>query len=279
MPPARDFGWALRDTNTSAFDICRRDNGQFCVVLNHALLRGCTAAMLRWWFLHFTRLRVRLPDTPDYEGKQVPAYWLWHPIDHLSATLTGSLGPGGTARVGAKIKIQEAMQYDRYGWRYPVDSTVGVFYVGADGWAMGRVLPLLGPVMMLRIHFVDAKDEAGQAGVHYHYEIVIGASGSNPVAKFVNHRITSQFSPEFFEAWQRHNVIEVGTFENFLPILYAQRDNTAELSYERSNNAMPQPVAARGGFDAEFQQSRLAGYRNAADPFAYQQYAAASMLA
>ena len=60
MPAARDFGWALKPVSSSHFEIHQKDNGQFCVVLNHALLRGVSAEMIRWWFLNFTRLMVRL---------------------------------------------------------------------------------------------------------------------------------------------------------------------------------------------------------------------------
>ena len=76
MPPERKFGWELKPNTSSHFAIHERDNGQFCVVLNHALLRGVTSEMLHWWFLNFTRLSVHLPDTPGYEGSNVPAYLL-----------------------------------------------------------------------------------------------------------------------------------------------------------------------------------------------------------
>lgn len=124
MPPAREFGWRLKPTESSHFAIHQRDNGQFCVVLNHALLRGVHSEMLRWWFANFTTLNVRLTDVPGYEGAKVPAYHLWHPIDHYAAQLSGKLGPGGTSCVGATITIREAMQYDKYGWKYPVDSSL-----------------------------------------------------------------------------------------------------------------------------------------------------------
>ncbi|MEO1171091.1 MAG: hypothetical protein AAFX94_03420, partial [Myxococcota bacterium] len=214
MPAAREFGWALKPVSSSEFEIHQRDNGQFCVVLNHALLRGVRSEMIAWWFKNFGRLRVRLVDTPGYEDTQIQAYLLWHPIDHCSVTLSGRLAPDGSAQRGASIHIQEAMQYDVYGWKYPVDSTLKIHYVGDDGWAMGRSLPLIGPVMMLRIHYRDVVEAGQHLGTHYHYEVVIGASGSNPFARLLNSKLSSSFGPEFFAAWHRHNVIEVGVFEN-----------------------------------------------------------------
>ena len=60
MPPERAFGWNLKPITSAHFAIHERDNGQFCVILHHALLRGVTSEMLHWWFLHFTSLRTTL---------------------------------------------------------------------------------------------------------------------------------------------------------------------------------------------------------------------------
>ena len=270
MPPARDFGWKLKPLESSLFAIHKRDNGQFCVVLNHALLRGVSAEMIHWWFLHFTNLQVRLRDVPGYDGMTVPAYLLWHPVDHVSATLRGNLGPGRTARPGCSIQIREAMQYDTYGWKYPVDATLKVVYVGEDGWAMGKVLPVVGTVMMLRIHFKDVFDGSQLLGVHYHYEVVVGASGRGPVSKFVNERMAAHYAPEFFEAWQRHNVIEVGTFENFLPALYAQKEQLPLLEYAPEMNGIEENAEPQSAFNKALFEERLAGYRDADDPGRFQ---------
>jgi hypothetical protein len=276
MPAARDFGWTLKPNESAWFDIHQRPNGQFSVVLNHALLRGVRAEMLHWWFHNFTRLSVRLMDIPGYEGRTVPAYWLWHPQDHHSAELSGPLAADGTPRAGTKIHICEAMQYEAYGWTYPVDTTLQVHYVGADGWAMGKMLPFFGPVMMLRIHYRDVHDGNTHLGVHYHYEVVIGASSGNPVARLLNARLSSKFGPEFFAAWQRHNVIEVGTFENHLPVLFAQCDDPPGLSYARAQD--PAPQGRQEGFDRGLFETRMAGFAAAPDPYAYQAFDKPSSL-
>lgn len=278
MPPARDFGWALKPTSSSLFEIRKRPNGQFCAILNHALLRGCTAEMIHWWFLHFPALQVRLVDTPGYENQLAPGYLLWHPIDHVSARLSGTLGPGGVSRAGATIHIREAMQYDRFGWKYPVDAALKIFYVGPDGWGMGKTLPLLGPVMMLRIHFRDVFENGKQMGVHYHYEVVIGASGDNFITRQMNRKLTGQYGPEFFEAWRRHNVIEVGVFENFLPALFAQKDDLSKLSFARAMDAAPSAPDGQSAQDPALFARRLAGVAEAADPYAFQQFDQPSFL-
>ncbi len=278
MPAAREYGWDLRSTSSSHFEIYQRNNGQFCVVLNHALLRGVRAEMLHWWFLNFPNLRVKLIDIPGYERTRVPAYLLWHPIDHYNATLSGTLGPNNTARQGASILIQEAMQYDRFGWKYPVDTKVKIFYVGSDGWAMGRTLPLFGPVMMLRIHFKDITENGQHIGVHYHYEVVIGVSADNMIARQINKRISAEYGPEFFDAWHRHNVIEVGVFENFLRPLFAQKDDLNALEFRREMDAKPDIVAPLVGYDRALFEERLAGFKNAANPYHHQAFDRPSFL-
>lgn len=277
MPPAREFGWGLKRNSSAYFDIHKRPNGQFCVVLNHSLLRGVTAEMLYWWFQNFTRIRVRLENVPGYDNTAVPAYWLWHPYDHVSATLSGSLGADGVAQSGAKIRIREAMQYDKYGWRYPVDNTLQVHYCEVDGWAMGKTIPVLGPAMMLRIHFKDVFRRGRRIGAHYHYEIVIGVSGDHRIAKWVNRKITRHFSPEFFEAWQTHNVIEVGTFEHFLPALFVQRDSGLNLKYSPLMS-QAQMGSDATGFDAELFKARLASYAASTDPYLVQRFNGSSIL-
>ncbi|MEM6583692.1 MAG: hypothetical protein AAF699_20605 [Pseudomonadota bacterium] len=270
MPAERDFGWELKSVSSTKFGIHERENGQFCVVLNHSLLRGVSSEMIHWWFLNFPNLLVELVDIEGYRGKKVPAYLLWHPSDHLSASLSGTLGTGNTSIAGAFIEIKEAMQYLRYGWKYPVNNKLRIFYCEKDGWAMGKELPLFGKVMSLRIHYQDVYENSELHGVQYHYEIVIGVSGSDPISKFINKRIKSHFSPEFFEAWHTHNVIEVGTFENFLPSLYEQKDKQNRVKYSMSMNRAALYQQSTNAYDSRLFEERMAGYRDAKNTHDYQ---------
>lgn len=278
MPAERDFGWLLKTTDSTCFDIHKRANGQFCVVLNHSLLRGVTSEMIFWWFQNFANLKVTLRDVPGYESQSVAAYLLWHPADHCSARLLGETGPGGTARAGNRIHIREAMQYEKYALKYPVDTALDIFYCEPDGWAMGKSLPVLGKVMCLRIHYRDVVEQDRVIGAHYHYEIVVGASGNNPVARAFNRRMTREYSPEFFAAWHLHNTIEVGTFENFLPALFAQRADAANLQYETSMNPIEAVGTSQQPFDPALYAERIRGYTRARDPFAFQDPEGASFL-
>ncbi len=278
MPPERKFGWELKPTLSTYFDIHKRQNGQFCVVLNHSLLRGVKSEMIHWWFRHFPTIKVRLEDVKGYENKVVPAYLLWHPSDHYSVSLEGPLGPGNTAQARATIHIREAMQYLKYGWKYKVDNKVKIFYCGPDGWAMGSSIPMLGTVMVLRIHFKDVIENETVIGVHYHYEVVIGLSADNFIARQLNKKITHHFSPEFFSAWHLHNTIEVGVFENFLPRLYAQRHDLDNLHYALEMNPDLSSPATLTGFNKTLFEQRLEGYKKTDDPFSFQQFKSETFL-
>ncbi len=270
MPKPREFGWNLKSLDTTRFEIIERPNGQFCAVLNHSLIRGVTSEMIHWWFQNFPNLKVTLEDTPGYEGHTVDGYLLWHPSDHCRAVLRGKVGAGGLAQAGAKIRIQEAMQHSTYGMTYPADAELDIFYCENDGWAMGKSMPFLGKVMCLRIHYKDVIENGQIIGVQYHYEVVIGATGDNPLARFINRRIAGQYSPEFFAAWHLHNTIEVGTFENFLAPLFAQRERHTELLYACAMNPMASAPDEQFAHDPELFEIRIAGYKQCSDPYSYQ---------
>ena len=170
------------------------------------------------------------------------------------------------------------MQYDTYGLKYPVNAALKIFYCEPDGWAMGKSFPLLGKVMCLRIHFADVIEDGRVIGVHYHYEVVIGATGDNPLVRALNRKITAEYSPEFFAAWQRHNTIEVGTFENFLPPLFAQRSGEGDMHYVRTMDPLGGVVEAQSVHDPELFERRVAGYKQCADPLEYQGPERASFL-
>lgn len=278
MPNERDFGWELKLASSSHFDVYMRYNGQYICVANHSRLSGVTSEMIHWWFQHFLNMKVRLEDVKGYEGHTIPAYLLWHPSDHLNATLLGKVGPQFKAEAGDIVHIQEAIQYQKYGWKYPVDKTLNVFYCSPDGWAIGKKLPNLGEAMMLRIHFKDAIEGDDHLGVDIHYEFVIGLSGNDPVSRSITKKLTSKLCAEFFDAWHLHSAIEVGTFENFLPALYAQRKMIGTLRYSTGMNLSLPSLTTQPGFSRALFEERLQGYKDADNPYVYQAYEKPSFL-
>ena len=45
MPPQRQFGWEIKPNSSSYFSCEFNRCGQLVAVLNHSLVRGCTAGM------------------------------------------------------------------------------------------------------------------------------------------------------------------------------------------------------------------------------------------
>ena len=109
-PTPRDFGWKLKETDATTFQIkFHPENDQMVVVLNQPMVRGgVTSEMIYWWFKHFANLKVRIRNVGNYsDGDVIPAYFLWHPFDHFAVTQLGE-NDEGKLKVGSKFQIQEA---------------------------------------------------------------------------------------------------------------------------------------------------------------------------
>lgn len=280
MPKERKFEWKLKSISSVEWGQVKNKSGQICVVLEHSLLRGVTSEMISWWFKNFANLRVTLNDVEGYEGKKVPAYLLWHPSDHINAQFKGQLGKNNIARAGAKIHIQETMQYKKYDFKYPVDQELEIFYREDDGWGMGKKIPLIGTMVFLRISYKDVYEDGKIIGVHYHYEVVAGTNKQNIIAKAINKKMVGGYTAEFWEAWITHNTIEVGVFENFLPALYNQRNELDNLQYSKSMNPITLDMASQDqkGFDKNLFEERLKGYEQSDNAFDYQNGIGKSIL-
>ena len=170
------------------------------------------------------------------------------------------------------------MYTKKYGLKYPVDDALKILYFGKDGWAMGKKVPLLGLMMVLRIHFKDIYAGNTIKGVHYHYEIVVGTHKRNFIAQKINKKLAGKFGQDFLDAWHTHNTIEVGVFENFLPAIYAQKNDLNDIHYSRNMNAMSESPARLQGFDKELFEKRMKGFEQSTNAFEYLQFAEASFL-
>lgn len=270
VPKERKFDWKLKPLSSVSWGRVKNKSGQLCVVLGHSLLRGVSTEMLIWWFKNFPNLQITLVDVEGYENKKVPAYFLWHPSDHISVSLKGRRGPNNTAQAGSKIHIKEVMQYKKYGIKYPVDQTVSVFYFENDGWGMGRKIPIIGTLLFLRISFKDVYDHEKLIGVQYHYEVVAGTHKQNFIASKINNRILDHYQEEFWDAWITHNTIEVGVFENFLPPIYQQRNNLEQIYYSKDMNPISEPSISLSSYNEKLVKERLAGYEKSTNAFTYQ---------
>ena len=277
-PAFREFGWRLKEIESTTFQIkSHPENGQMVIILNHPIVRGVSCSMIHWWFQHFANLKIRLKNVGNYgDGDVVPAYFLWHPKDHFGATLLDQV-EDGKYHVGARIHIQEAMSFDKYERKYLVDDATTCWYLRNGtfgGQGMGVNLPFGSWILSSRICWEDVKDGEIDVGVHYHYEMTIGIANKlfgkwiNPILKY-----KKGISEEWYREWNRHNVIEVGTFENFLPRLYDQRDILVNkpvsewiMEYDaKTDDAAKNLPIQNESHDPSLVDSRMDGYMKSDD--------------
>jgi len=100
LPKKREFGWALKPLSSAKTSVNVMENGQIEVLIEHEVIKGVTTEMLEWWFVHFIKLKV------IKEGVTYPAYFLWHPYDHIAVSSDG----GAIMRAGDGVRIQECFQ-------------------------------------------------------------------------------------------------------------------------------------------------------------------------
>ena len=126
------------------------------------------------------------------QGAIVPAYFLWHPIDHFAHPLIEK-EEDGKWKVGTSCQIIEAFSYDLYQRKYMVNGPMEMWYM-RDGQFGGQGMGIRAPItwgmgswmMSSRIVWESGNegtgkegigDEGGVDGVHLHYEMTVGGKG------------------------------------------------------------------------------------------------------
>ena len=182
-------------------------DGRMELRIRHSPLRGITPAMLCWWFAH-------IGGDMEYQGARYSRYRVWHPLDHIDWQLVGE-APGGGAGVGARFRIVEAFGRNP---DHLIDSVERVEKLDEDGivltrWVLGH------QVFRLEHEFVHVPAEDA---TRYLSCMVLG-SPSVVGRAFLNGLVRRRFFSEAMgRAWLKHNVEEVGHFEQFLPELHAR---------------------------------------------------------
>jgi len=202
LPPPRELGWNLKPVDSARTSVERIRDGRMTISIDHEIIRGITTGMLAWWFQTFDR-------TVTWEGRELQAYLLWHPLDHVQVTLLR--GPSGRVGVGDGIHITEVFGRDL---RFTVDQRVRIHRWDGNGIGFHAVIG------GFRVFNLDHAFEDVPGGVQYRSRALVGAEGM--LGGLVNAIAKSRFTDETARAWCRHNVEEVGCFENFLPALWAR---------------------------------------------------------
>lgn len=205
LPAPLSIDWSLKPLESARTTVTVLPYGSYELTIEHDLIWGVTPAMLLWWFGH-------IGGTMTYRGQTHPRYRVWHPLDHVHWSMTNP-GPDGAAQVGSRFRIVEAFGRNP---KHYVDSTETVVRLDEAGIRLVR-RELGQEVFSLQHEF-----EAMPGGTRYHSRMQVGVE-SWPGRYVINpllHRWL--FTRAMGYAWLKHNVEEVGNFEQFLPNLYRQ---------------------------------------------------------
>ena len=218
-PRRFDYGFEMRKVESARTYAGVRVDGRLEARIAHAPLRGITSEMLVWWFENFADDPQAVEDdvstrkTARVGDRDVPLYWLWHPIDHFMVKITRP-APNGAPGLseGAHATLKETLV------------KTFEFHALVDGMSRDGIHLTLkrGPFRVgdLRHTFVDSDQ-----GLAYRSRLIVGST--LPLIGAVLNAVVTRFvfTPAVLERWLQHNVEEVGNFEEFLPDLYAQRDS------------------------------------------------------
>ena len=177
--------------------------GGFELAIEHEIIRGISTEMLEWWFQNLDR-------DFDYRGQRLHAYRMWHPLDHIRIDFTRD--EAGRIAPGQRVHIQEVFGRDP---RNRIDEHVWLHRW--DRYGIGLHATIAGIRMFELNHQFD--DVPG--GVQYRSRARIGAFSGLVGGMLTRVALPRRFPPQKATAWFKHNIEEVGCFENFLPELYA----------------------------------------------------------
>ncbi len=207
--PPRNLPWPLRDVREAETAHEILPDGRIHLTIRHRPLPGVTPEMLAWWY------RVLPLGTVEFDGARRPLYHLFHPSEHGRIWIEAPAADGRPG-VGAGGIVA------RYEWFGPYDSK------GA-----GRVIELsprrfVARPLVAGLEFGEFRHEWGEspAGATYAIDSIIGVDWPlvGPAINALLRRYV--YTEAMLREWKRHQVEEVGLLPNFLPALYAQRNDS-----------------------------------------------------
>jgi hypothetical protein len=203
LPTPLPLPFALKPVHSADTGIEALPDGRTRYWIRHDIVRGVSPAMIAWWFAH-------IEGTVEFAGRRYNRYRFWHPGDHVHGSVH-KRRPDGTVGPGASLRLIEVLGRNP---KFLVDTITHIERLDEGGY-------IHNPEMHGRTGFVrmEYRFEAVPTGTFYENSLIIGAA--KPWYRLVKPLVARfGFTPEQGRAWLRHNVEEVGMFENFLPGLY-----------------------------------------------------------
>lgn len=207
LPTPLALPFPLKPVSSADTGVEQLPDGRTRYWIRHDTIRGVTPRMIDWWFRN-------LEGTIAFGGRRYNRYRFWHPNDHVHASYAKRL-PDGSVGVGASIRLIEVIGRDP---RYLVDTTTHIERLDEGGYI--HTPELHGHAGLVRMEYTF---ERVSGGTLYQNSLIIGSTAPwYPLVRPLVKRFG--FTEAQGRAWLRHNIEEVGMFENFLPTLY--RDET-----------------------------------------------------
>ena len=210
-PEPAPLPWALKSLGSAESGSERLPDGRMSYWIRHDILRGVTPKMLAWWFAH-------LEGDVLVEGRRVNRYRAWHPYDHVHASYARRL-PDGSVGPGAAIRLREYLGANP---AYEVDTVSDIEKLDEEGFIHNPRLHGVSGLVRMEYRFTRVPQ-----GTLYENRLIIG--GAHGWRRWVSPLMQRfGFDRARGVAWLRHNIEEVGQFENFLPGLYREETGLAE---------------------------------------------------
>jgi hypothetical protein len=197
--------WGLKPLGSADFGAERLPDGRLSYWIRHDVLKGVTPRMLVWWFSH-------LEGDVLIAGRRINRYRAWHPYDHVHASYARRR-PDGTVGPGAQIRLREYLGANH---RYGVDIVSDIEQLDERGFIHNPRVHGIGGLVRMEYTFTRVP-----GGTLYENRLLVG--GTHGWRRLVTPLVQRfGFDHAHGLAWLRHNIEEVGMFENFLPGLYRQ---------------------------------------------------------
>jgi hypothetical protein len=230
LPEPREFGWALKNFDNAHSTVTHLPDGRTLFEVDHPPVRDVTAEMLSWWYGTYADL------TLEIDGDSYPAFLVSHPLDHISLSSEKAV-KDGPLKAGDFLHIQEAYQRNP---KYALDERLEVVALEAQRFALKATRRGV-TVADLEFRFEDGPD-----GAKFTNHLTVGVE-RGWLKSLVNRvMIPWIYYEDKNYAWVLHTVEEVGNFENFLPEIFARRDQGMTIRWNRNSLADNEDRAPEG---------------------------------
>jgi hypothetical protein len=205
LPAPVDVPWLLKPVSSADSGIDVFPDGRRRFWIRHDIVKGVTPRMLAWWFAHLEGDIVI--GSRRYNRDRV-----WHPLDHVHASYAWRLDDG-SVDPGAAIRLHEVLGRDL---RHVVNVTSRIEKLDEEGFIHNPELHIVRGAPRARgLASMEYTFTSTPTGTLYENSLTLGQG--TPSGRLA----TRLFLPAGHgEIWIKHNVEEVGAFEEFLPSLY-----------------------------------------------------------